>query len=162
MPTSSDAYAVDTSVAVAAVDAAHAAHVPCRDAVDRLRPALAGHAAVETYSVLTRMPGVMAVDTSVAAEILARVFPTAVWLGSDDAERLRARLAAIGIIGRGRVRRAGGGGGQGQRPPIAHPRPPGALDVGVVGGGPRTRRPVTCPGGRSQPPQRCRKSTPTV
>lgn len=99
MPTSSDAYAVDTSVAVAAVDAAHAAHVPCRDAVDRLRPALAGHAAVETYSVLTRMPGVMAVDTSVAAEILARVFPTAVWLGSDDAERLRARLAAIGIMG---------------------------------------------------------------
>ena len=62
-------YAVDTSVAVAALDAAHTAHAWCRDAVVTHRPALAGHAAYETYSVLTRMPGDLAVDPPDAAAI---------------------------------------------------------------------------------------------
>ena len=48
-------WACDTSVAVAALDPAHEAHPACRRALIDLRPALAGHAAFETYSVLTRL-----------------------------------------------------------------------------------------------------------
>lgn len=55
-----EVWAVATSVAVAALDAAHAAHTPCHAAVVERRPRLAGHAALEAFSVLTRMPGAMA------------------------------------------------------------------------------------------------------
>ena len=68
MPTSVDAYAVDTSVAVAALDGGHAAHVDCRRRVMDSRPALAGHAAFETFSVLTRMPGALRLDPPSAAD----------------------------------------------------------------------------------------------
>jgi hypothetical protein len=57
MPTSADGWAVETSVAVAALDAGHAAHAVCAGVVRSRRPALAGHAEWETFSVLTRMPG---------------------------------------------------------------------------------------------------------
>jgi len=43
-------------VALAALDPTHEAHPACRRAVIDLRPALAGHAVFETYSVLTRLP----------------------------------------------------------------------------------------------------------
>ena len=66
---------VDTNVAVAALDAAHGSHSECLAAVRQLRPALAGHAAFETFSVLTRMPGQLAVDGPTAATIIQRVFP---------------------------------------------------------------------------------------
>ena len=92
-------YAVDTSVAVAALDAGHTAHVPCLRAVRELRPALAGHAAFETWSVITRMPGPLAVDPADASSLLERVFPTVVWLAPDDHTRLRRRLGVLGITG---------------------------------------------------------------
>ena len=56
MTSSDEQWACDTSVAVAALDPAHEAHPACRRALVDLRPVLAGHAAFETYSVLTRMP----------------------------------------------------------------------------------------------------------
>lgn len=102
MPTSGEAargYAVDTSVAVPAVDAGHAAHVPCRDAVRALRPALAGHAAFETHSVLTRMPTALAVDAPTAADLLRRAFPETAWLAPDEAADLLRRLGPLGVTG---------------------------------------------------------------
>lgn len=102
MPTNGDpvtGYAVDTSVAVPALDSGHAAHAACRAIVQRLRPALAGHAAFETFSVLTRMPGHITVDAPTAAEIIERVFETTVWLAPGDSAALQARLSATGIIG---------------------------------------------------------------
>ena len=100
MPTSgSDRFAVDTSVAVAAVDSTHAAHAACRTAVQRDRPALAGHAVFETFSVLTRMPGALGVDAPTAAEVLNRVFGEVVWLGPEASAALRNRLATLGITG---------------------------------------------------------------
>ncbi len=99
-PTTSDiTWAVDTSVAVAAVDAGHSAHAWCRDAVRDLRPALAGHAAFEVYSVLTRLPGSLAVDPVDAAALLDRVFPRVVTLTPEETERLRRALPVIGIGG---------------------------------------------------------------
>lgn len=92
-------FAVDTSVAVAALDAAHGAHDACRAAVQELRPALAGHAAFETFSVLTRMPGQLAVDGPTATEIMSRVFPAVAWLTPEHSSELMVRLGTIGIIG---------------------------------------------------------------
>lgn len=99
MPTSTDPSAVDTSVAVAALDAGHAAHVVCRAVVIDRRPALAGHAAFETLSVLTRMPGRLSVDTPTAVEIISRLFPEVAWLAATDARALLARCGPSGISG---------------------------------------------------------------
>jgi predicted nucleic acid-binding protein len=99
MPTSADGWAVDTSVAVAALDAGHTAHGACAAVVRSRRPALAGHAVWETFSVLTRMPGQLAVDAPTAAGVIARTFPTVTWLAPADAHALLARLQSIGIVG---------------------------------------------------------------
>ncbi len=99
MPTSADRWAVDTSVAVAALDAGHAAHGVCARAVRSLRPGLAGHAVWETFSVLTRMPGQLAVDAPTAAEVMGRTFPTVYWLAPGAATELFARLSTIGLVG---------------------------------------------------------------
>ncbi len=78
---SAEGWAVDTSVAIAALDAGHAAHSASLAAVRRYRPALAGHTAYEVYAVLTRLPGQLAVDPTDAAALIDRVFPDVVWLG---------------------------------------------------------------------------------
>ena len=99
MPTSADLFAVDTSVAVAALDASHAAHLVCRAAVQARRPGLAGHAAFETYSVLTRMPGVAALDGPTAASVIGRVFPAVHALAPAVAQDLLVRLGTLGVVG---------------------------------------------------------------
>lgn len=96
---SADTWAVDTSVAVAALDAGHAAHTPCLAAVQDHRPALAGQAAYEVFAVLTRMPGELAVDATDAAALIDRVCPDVVWLSPQASSALRTRLAALGILG---------------------------------------------------------------
>lgn len=96
---SAERCAVDTSVAVAALDAAHAAHRTCLDVVRRRRPVLAGHAAYEVFSVLTRMPGPLAVDPVVAGDLVHRVFPDVAWLAADHSIALRLRIATLGITG---------------------------------------------------------------
>ena len=99
MPTTAKSYAVDTSVAVAALDSAHAAHAGSLAAVRAHRPALAGHAAFETISVLTRMPGHLAVAAPTAVAIIERVFPEIHWLTPKNALALLARLGPVGITG---------------------------------------------------------------
>ena len=100
MPTrDSDRWAVDTSVAVAAIDESHAAHLACRPVVMRRRPALAGHAAFETFSVLTRLPGAQRVTPEMVGELLGRAFPVRCWLDTADQDALLVRLAGLGIAG---------------------------------------------------------------
>lgn len=99
MATNADQCAVDTSVAVAALDAAHGAHAACRSVVQMRRPCLSGHAAFETFSVLTRMPGQLAVDGPTAGLIIKRVFPVVCWLDSEAASALLSRLGPVGITG---------------------------------------------------------------
>lgn len=93
------AYAVDTSVAIPALDAGHAAHLSCLAVVRQHRPAVAGHAASEVYAVLTRMPGQLAVAAPVAAALIDRVFPTVAFLGEVESNALRGRLGVLGITG---------------------------------------------------------------
>ncbi|MEI2826384.1 MAG: type II toxin-antitoxin system VapC family toxin [Dermatophilaceae bacterium] len=99
MMASARSWAVDTSVAIAALDAGHAAHAQCRAAVQRYRPALAGHAASEVFAVLTRLPGHLAVDPTDAARLIDRVFPEVAWLSESASTALRSRLATTGIVG---------------------------------------------------------------
>ena len=99
MPTNAERWAVDTSVAVASLDGSHAAHAVCRDVVRSRRPALAGHAAFETFSVLTRLPGQLSIDAPTSQSVIGAVFPSVCWLGHDDATRLLRRLGTVGIVG---------------------------------------------------------------
>jgi predicted nucleic acid-binding protein len=99
MPTSADSWAVDTSVAVAALDGSHAAHDICREAVRAHRPALAGHAAFETFSVLTRLPGPLSIDAPTAQRVIATVFPNICWPEHAAVTTLLQRLGVIGVTG---------------------------------------------------------------
>lgn len=126
------AYAVDTSVAIAALDGAHTAHEPCLDAVRRLRPALAGQAAFETHSVLTRMPGSLAVESATASRLIKRVFPTTLWLSPEHASALlapRRRRHPGGLD----VRRAGWRGSSQVSAYLAHPRSASPADLRPAG-----------------------------
>ncbi len=92
-------YAADTSVAIAALDQTHEAHAPTLAAIGRCRPALAGHACWETFSVLTRLPGALRVTPAVAHDVLRRSFPDACWLGAAEQAVLFDRLPTLGITG---------------------------------------------------------------
>ena len=92
-------WAVDTSVAVAALDASHVEHGACRAACVRRRPALAGHALFESYSVLTRLPGAGRVDPATAAEVLQRAFPDRCFLSARQHDELLRRLARANLVG---------------------------------------------------------------
>ncbi|WP_067966578.1 PIN domain-containing protein [Mycolicibacter icosiumassiliensis] len=101
MTPNADRWACDTSVAVAALDPAHQAHPACRRALVELRPALAGHAAFETYSVLTRLPLPLPLRLSAAqaASVLTQAFPQDCWLEATATRDLRERLADLDIVG---------------------------------------------------------------
>jgi predicted nucleic acid-binding protein len=99
MTFSGNRWACDTSVAVAALDPVHDAHVACRRAVVELRPALAGHAAFETCAVLTRLPIQLRLSAEQAASVLAAGFPDECWLDSTATSGLVRRLADLGIVG---------------------------------------------------------------
>ena len=99
MPTNAERCAVDTSVAIAALDAGHAAHAPCRRAVLTRRPGLAGHAALETLSVLTRMPGPLTVNSPTASQLIVSVFPVIYWLDNAAASALLTQLGDVGVAG---------------------------------------------------------------
>jgi toxin FitB len=100
MPTGADRpVALDTSVAVPLLVQTHRAH---RTVVDwsRGRPlALSGHALVETYSVLTRLPGDIRVSPGDAARLLSERFEAPLLMKPSDSRRLPRLLADLGIAG---------------------------------------------------------------
>lgn len=90
---------VDTSVAVPMVVVSHEAHVLVRDSV-RGRPLdIAAHAALETYSVLTRLPGDARVRPQDAARLLRERFAAAVVPTAKTSRGLVDELASLGIAG---------------------------------------------------------------
>lgn len=74
-------------------------HPACRRALVELRPALAGHATFETYSVLTRLPLRLRLSAGQATSVLAAAFPEDCWLDATGTRDLRERLAALDIVG---------------------------------------------------------------
>lgn len=98
-PDAGDGWACDTSVAVAALDPTHEAHPACRRALVDLRPALAGHAVFEAYSVLTRLPVELRLSAEQAVSALAAAFPEDCWLDTATTRALWGQLADLGIVG---------------------------------------------------------------
>lgn len=90
---------VDTSAAVALVVADHANHDDVSEAVGDRPLGLAGHAAFETYSVLTRLPGPTRRTPTVVAELLQASFPIECQLSAPASKRLFALLAELGVSG---------------------------------------------------------------
>lgn len=89
----------DTSVLVAAFSRWHASHAAAAAAVRRA-DALVDHVAVETFSVLTRLPAPRRVPAGLVAEFLAHHFPPATnRLGSPGAEKVLARAQEAAIAG---------------------------------------------------------------
>jgi predicted nucleic acid-binding protein len=101
MPTTSDSpeLLVDTSVAVALVVVDHVQHVDTMAAIGRRRLGLAGHAAFETYSVLTRLPPPARRTPRAVLRLLAANFPRNRYLSANRSDRLLRHLDAAGIAG---------------------------------------------------------------
>ncbi|HEX3564863.1 MAG TPA: type II toxin-antitoxin system VapC family toxin [Acidimicrobiales bacterium] len=90
---------VDTSVAVPLVLLDHENHQATVDALGDRRIGLAGHAAFETLSVLTRLPPPLRRTPRAVGLILARNFPASRFLGPPSAEALLGRLSILDIAG---------------------------------------------------------------
>lgn len=90
---------VDTSAAVPLVVTGHEASDLVTAALQGRTLGLAGHAAFETFSVPTRLPGEMRRSPSRVAELIARSFPGTVHLSAQGATRLLESLAVRGIAG---------------------------------------------------------------
>lgn len=90
---------VDTSVAIATVVAAHPDHDRCWDVVTRHQPSIAGHASIEAFSVLTRLPVVDRVSSHEARALLRSNFAAVVWPGAKALEAFLDRCDDAGITG---------------------------------------------------------------
>lgn len=90
---------VDTSVAVALMVTDHEDHERTFQALSGYRLGLAGHAAFETFSVLTRLPPPARRTPAVIARMLEVNFPGSRYLSAQAAEALLARLSDQGIAG---------------------------------------------------------------
>jgi predicted nucleic acid-binding protein len=90
---------IDTSVAVALAAAGHEHHRATRKAIGDRTCGLSGHAAFETFSVLTRLPPPSRRTPAAVARLLAHNFPRSRFLSAQGAQGLHARLASLGIAG---------------------------------------------------------------
>ncbi len=90
---------LDTSVAVALVVADHELHQSAIERLDGRRLGLAGHAAFETFSVLTRLPPPARRAPAVVARLMATNFTGNRFLSPKGAAELLARFAEGEIAG---------------------------------------------------------------
>jgi len=90
---------LDTSVAVPLLVQTHDAHAAVVRWWEGREVALCGHALVETYSVLTRLPGDVRLSPPDAARLLRERLATPLLLGPDVAGAIPDLLAELGIAG---------------------------------------------------------------
>lgn len=90
---------VDTSVAVALSVADHEGRTAALAAAGGRRIGLAGHAAFESFSVLTRLPAPARRTPRAVSRLLAANFPYTRHLGAEAAAALLVRLADAGVSG---------------------------------------------------------------
>lgn len=99
-PTAADApVLLDTSAALALSVAHHEGHAVTAAALEGRQLGLAGHAAYETFSVLTRLPPSARLAPDEAARLLAANFPHTRFLSERHAADLLTRLPALGVAG---------------------------------------------------------------
>lgn len=101
MPTNrrGDDRLVDTSVAVALVVADHEHHIRTTAALDGHRLGLSGHAAFETFSVLTRLPPPARRTPEAVGRLLAFDFPITRFLSEAAAQAQLERLGGLRLSG---------------------------------------------------------------
>jgi len=98
LPTNADLL-LDTSAAIALVLRSHKQHQAVLDhAIDRTL-GLAGHAVFETFSVLTRLPGVQRVSPTTAVRIIRTNFPASYAMSAEWTLTAPEALAAAGVAG---------------------------------------------------------------
>jgi predicted nucleic acid-binding protein len=91
--------AVDTSVVVPALSPWHERHEPCRTVLDD-RPRIVGHALVESFSVLTRLPVPFRLQPKLASELLSSNFdPPVLVMNAEDHARFVVDLPHWGVVG---------------------------------------------------------------
>jgi predicted nucleic acid-binding protein len=90
---------LDTSVAVPLLVATHHEHERVVAWWGGREVALSGHAGVETYSVLTRLPGDLRLDPVDAARLLSERFAPSLLLAPKTTRRLADTLARLDISG---------------------------------------------------------------
>ncbi|MCH5645331.1 MULTISPECIES: type II toxin-antitoxin system VapC family toxin [unclassified Gordonia (in: high G+C Gram-positive bacteria)] len=95
----SQRFAVDTSVAVPFLVASHAAHEVVRSRIGGRPLALSGHALLETYSVLTRLPGDARVAPPDAVLLIDDNFVETLGLPEGVVAEAHRLLARFGIAG---------------------------------------------------------------
>lgn len=91
--------ALDTSAAVPYVMASHVAHRATRRHLAGVGVVLTQHSLVETYSVLTRLPGDARVAPADAVTIIEANFGTPALLDPGEASNVARVLAALGVTG---------------------------------------------------------------
>ena len=95
----SDPCLLDTSAAIAFVVGDHEHHSRTVEALRDRERGLSGHAAFETFSVLTRLPTPARLTPKTAARILATNFPHTRFLTAEGAAALLGSMAARGLAG---------------------------------------------------------------
>lgn len=98
-PGRDDVVAVDTSVAVPLLMQRHTAHAEVSRWARGRGLALSGHAGVETYSVLTRLPADARLDPHDAVTLMDASFTRTLTLPARSAVRVPRDLADIGVAG---------------------------------------------------------------
>jgi toxin FitB len=88
---------LDTSVAIPALVENHSAHASCTAATADRDVVLATHSALETYSVLTRLPGDARLVPGDAARLIAARFGSPIPLPVERAIGLVDELAQLGV-----------------------------------------------------------------
>ncbi|MGI8614600.1 MAG: type II toxin-antitoxin system VapC family toxin [Nocardioidaceae bacterium] len=91
--------ALDTSAAVPLLVQTHSAHAAVVRWWSGREMTLSGHALVETYSVLTRLPGDLRLTPADAARLIDERFTQPLLLGSETVRRLPQVLSRLGIAG---------------------------------------------------------------
>ena len=89
----------DTSVAVAVVVEDHEHHAATLRAIGNRRLGLAGHAAFETFSVLTRLPPPARRSPEAVVRLIRANFPSIKYLTASGTEAFLPELASVGIAG---------------------------------------------------------------
>lgn len=89
----------DTSVSVPVIIENHPAHEAVTAWLRDRPTVLAAHSALETYSVLTRLPGDARLAPADAAAVMAERFGAPIVLPAKRARRLVDELARLGIAG---------------------------------------------------------------
>lgn len=99
-PTSAEAISLlDTSAAVPMIVAGHEHHESTFAALQTLSLGLAGHAAFETFSVLTRIPPPARLAPAAVDRLLRSNFPHSRFLSTSGTAELFGSLAEHGIAG---------------------------------------------------------------